>query len=93
MYYNKEELGLSEISVTEPENLLSISINGYSAYGYSRQYSETENGFVSREYCMYVDVGNGQVLYVIVSDLTDPGISVRLTDGSIKEILSHFVIQ
>lgn len=93
LYYNKEELGLSEISVTEPENLLSISINGYSAYGYSRQYSETENGFVSREYCMYVDVGNGQVLYVIVSDLTDPGISVRLTDDSIKEILSHFVIQ
>lgn len=89
LYYDKAE-DISEVYVNT--DLLASYIAGHPAYMYLSQYTDTADGFVNIDYCVYIELTKTQYVRVVISSLVDVGINTVLTDDYAYSILKHLWI-
>lgn len=95
-YYNdlKAEGVMKDITIGDVQ---STSLGQYPVYWYSAQYTHVDGSdklsFVYKEYSFSVDLGDGQSCDISVSEYSDVGSQVNLSNEAALKFLSQFVIE
>lgn len=82
-YYGKH--GFSEIHVDT--DVVQFSVDGYPAYYFSEQYTETEFSYVYQAYTAYVELSDDLSLKFVLSGMTDRGSNSMLNDMYLRSVL------
>lgn len=88
-YFNTQE-NLKDIGVSDVKQSF---VGGYPCYWYSQEYSETSQGFLYQDYCLYVDLGYGLAFKGVLSAMTDLGDANPLSDDMFLDMLPNVWIE
>lgn len=92
-YYNSEvdDGSMKDIYISDVQ---ATTLGSYKVYWYSHQYTDAtlSSAFVSKTYEFYVDLGNEKACVISMSEISDVGSQVTLTDDVAKTMLGYFNI-